>query len=95
MIFTEVGKVMVHVISSFVTMERCIDCDEDYATHVLPVCQVFGDLQRRPWQERVAAHVECIFGGAPSENLRSDFKWLYMIIYLVNVLFCELKLFPG
>jgi hypothetical protein len=52
-------------------------------------------LQQRPWQERMAAHVECIFGGAPGENLRSDFYWLYMIIDLVNVLFCELELFLG
>jgi hypothetical protein len=40
-------------------------CDEAYVSHVLPMCQVFGDLQQQPWKEEVAAHVQCIFGCAP------------------------------
>jgi hypothetical protein len=36
---------MVSTIGGFEIMaERCIYCDEDYATHALPMCQMFGDL---------------------------------------------------
>jgi hypothetical protein len=33
--------------------ERRIGFDEDYASHVLSICRVFGDLQQWPWQEGV------------------------------------------
>jgi hypothetical protein len=60
MIFIEVGKVMVHAIGSFVTMERCIDCDEDYMQHRFFMCvrclvTCSSGLGKRGWQHMWSA----------------------------------------
>jgi hypothetical protein len=68
MISTGMEKVIVAMIGGFqVMVERCIGCNEDYATLPLPECEcrVFRYLQHRPWQEGVATQEDYILGGAP------------------------------
>jgi hypothetical protein len=70
------------------------------------VCRVFGILQQRPWQEGVAALVDCICDGAPRvhshdfqgerpESPRSALHWLYLAMALLKVLYCEVRLSLG
>jgi hypothetical protein len=80
--------------------EWCFGCDEDYAAQVLPVCEVFGDLQQELWHKGVVAQV---FGGAPrvlshdlqDESPMSGLHWLYLAMALLKTLFCEIILSQG